>query len=173
MGSDGPADSAGVDQPQAQGPPGRWTPLWAYPQVRENLSSRGGALASGTCRGGPARDSEGAEARGRRVALWGLKDLALLLGYRQVALVSSGGLRGWRRDTVPEPQSEQWWVGGEGGRDEKFQEAPPSATGGQVDMVGVAEPEMTKEADTGWRRGVRGLPARRCGPFSSPEHLQS
>lgn len=116
MGSDGPADSAGVDQPQAQGPPGRWTQLWAYPQVRENLSSRGGALASGTCRGGPARDSEGAEARGRRVALWGLKDLALLLGYRQVALVSSGGLRGWRRDTVPEPQSEQWWVGGEGGK---------------------------------------------------------
>ena len=73
MGSDGPADRAGVDQPQAQGPPGRWTQLWVHPQVRDNPKSRGGAVARGTCRGGAARGSAGADARGRRDALWGLK----------------------------------------------------------------------------------------------------
>ena len=142
-----------MHQPWEQEPRCHWTQLWVHPQVREDLG-RGCCRTAG---GGAARDREGTKTRGRGDRLWGLKDLALLLGSQQGPradmhedwLDQHWGLA--ELEEVPCAWSQNQNSGGWVERTEETEklEDGTSATGDRGDVAAGAEPKMPVEADTG------------------------
>ena len=131
-----------MHQPWEQEPRCHWTQLWVHPQVREDLGSR---CCRRTAGGGAATDRGDTKTRGRGDRLWGLKDLALLLGSQQGPRAD---MHGWVERTE---------------ETEKLEDCT-SVTGDRVDVAAGAEPKMSAEADTRDGERVRVGPQGGVGP---------